>query len=105
MDPTRGSGQAWRASLFPGGAEGRDVGAFFRLLRRALGRDAFPYLWVGEWHPKGHGLHVHFGVGRFIPRVAIKECWPHGFISIKLIGDVPVPVTRFAEARVTARYL
>ena len=25
-----------------------------------------PYLWVPEWHPGGHGLHVHFAVGRFV---------------------------------------
>src|SRR5439155_24193668 len=41
-----------------------DVGVYFRLLRRLLGGGSFPYLWTGEWHSGGHGLHVHFAVGR-----------------------------------------
>ena len=40
----------------------RDVGGFFRRMRGELGGDAFPYLWVPEWHPGGHGLHGHFAV-------------------------------------------
>ena len=39
------------------------LSAFFVELRKSLGRD-LPYLWVPEWHPSGHGLHVHFAVGR-----------------------------------------
>src|SRR3954468_18608321 len=27
----------------------RDVGVFFRRLRRSLGGDPFPYMWVPEW--------------------------------------------------------
>lgn len=34
-----------------------DVGEFFRALRVEVGRGAFPYLWVPEWHKTGHGLH------------------------------------------------
>ena len=26
------------------------------------------YLWAAEWHSQGHGLHVHFAVGRYILR-------------------------------------
>src|SRR4051812_40417715 len=33
-----------------------DLGEFFRGLRSELG-EAFPYVWVPEWHPGGHGLH------------------------------------------------
>jgi hypothetical protein len=43
-----------------------DVGAFFKNLRPALGGQPFPYAWTSEWHPGGHGLHVHFGVGRYV---------------------------------------
>ena len=82
-----------------------DLGVFFRRLRRALGGYAMPYLWVGEWHPGGHGLHAHFAVGQFIGRSYVQECWSHGFIKMKLIGDVPVPITPLAEARATAGYL
>src|SRR5438094_4137091 len=45
-----------------------DVGLFFRVLRRRLGVPSLPYLWTGEWHPGGHGLHVHFAVGRYVDK-------------------------------------
>ena len=35
-----------------------DVARFFRRLRRLLDGDRFPYLWVPELHPGGHGFHV-----------------------------------------------
>ena len=40
-----------------------------RAARRA-GRGRFPYVWVPQWHPGGHGLHAHFAVGRFVPRAS-----------------------------------
>jgi hypothetical protein len=82
-----------------------DVAAFFRGLRDGLGGQAFPYLWTPEWHPGGHGLHVHFGVGRYIKRTVIADAWRHGFVHIKLLGDLPVGSGTVAEARVAARYL
>jgi hypothetical protein len=82
-----------------------DVGLFFRELRRLLGGKAFPYLWTAEWHKSGHGLHVHFAVGRFIKRSLIEQAWPHGFVHIKLLGDLPVGSGTVAEARQAARYL
>ena len=78
---------------------------FFRALRLALGGAAFPYVWVPEWHPKGHGLHDHFAVGRFIKRSLIAEAWGYGFVHIKLLGDLPVGSTNLSEARRAARYL
>ena len=66
-----------------------DLGEFFRGLRRDVGR-SFPYLWVPEWHPGGHGLHAHFAVGRFIAQGAIKRRWGRGHVHIKLLGDLPV---------------
>jgi hypothetical protein len=81
-----------------------DVGGFFRGLRRDLGQ-AFPYLWVPEWHPGGHGLHVHFAVGRWIAVGAIKRRWGRGHVHIKLLGDLPTGSGALGEARLTARYL
>lgn len=81
------------------------IGPFFRQLRANLGGKPFPYVWVPEWHPGGHGLHVHFAVGRFIKRQAITGAWGRGFVHIKLIGDVPVGGGTLAEARIAARYL
>jgi hypothetical protein len=82
----------------------KEVGAFFRLLRQRVGRP-FPYVWVPEWHALGHGLHFHFAVGRFIPRGWIVDSWPHGFVDIKYLGDLPVGSGSLGEARTNARYL
>ena len=81
-----------------------DVAGFFRALRRELG-EAFPYVWVPEWHPGGHGLHVHFAVGRFVRQTLIKEVWGRGIVHGKLIGDLPVGSGALEEARVAAGYL
>lgn len=83
----------------------REVAAFFRALRVLLGGEPFAYLWTAEWHSSGHGLHVHFAVGRFIPRQLIEQAWPHGFVHIKLLGGLPVGSGAVAEARVAAGYL
>jgi len=71
-----------------------DVAAFFRELRAQLGGKPLPYLWVPEWHPGGHGLHVHFAVGRYVKRSLIERVWGRGRTHIKLIGDLPVVMAR-----------
>jgi hypothetical protein len=81
------------------------VGEFMLDLRTQLGGDPFPYAWVPEWHPKGHGLHLHFTVGQFIAVNRIKAAWPHGFVHIKLLGDLPIGSGSLAEARRAAGYL
>lgn len=83
-----------------------DAGRFFRRLRAELpaGRP-LPYVWVPEWHPGGHGLHLHFAVGRFIRRSDIETAWGHGFVHIKQLGDVRVGAGALGEARLAARYL
>ena len=83
----------------------RHVGEFFKGLRRELGGKPFPYVWVPEWHPGGHGLHVHFAVGRFVRQRLIRDVWGRGIVHIKLIGDLPVGSGALEEARVAARYL
>ena len=83
----------------------RDVGKFFRALRTSLGSDPLPYLWVPEWHPGGHGLHVHFAVGRFVRRSLIDEAWGRGFVHIKLLGDISAGAGDLSESRMAARYL
>lgn len=83
----------------------RDVGGFFRRMRRELGGDGFPYLWVPEWHPGGHGLHVHFAVGRYIPQRLIRDTWGRGHVHIKLLGELPTGSGDLAEARLAAGYL
>ena len=78
---------------------------FFRGLRQSLGGKRFAYLWTDEWHAGGHGLHAHFAVGRFIGRRLLERNWGHGFVHIKLIGDLPTGSGALAEARRAGRYL
>ena len=82
-----------------------DLAVFFRGLRRELGGGAFPYLWVPEWHPGGHGLHAHFAVGRYIGQPLIRDVWGRGHVHIKLLSDLPVGSGSLEEARLAARYL
>lgn len=83
----------------------RHAGQFFRRMRDGLGGDALPYVWVPEWHKSGHGLHLHFAVGRYVPRRVIEEAWGGGFVHIKLLGDLPTGSGRLAESRRAAGYL
>jgi len=82
-----------------------DLAAFFRELRDGLEAGPLPYVWVPEWHPGGHGFHVHVALGRYVPRSAIERAWRHGFFWIRLIGDLPVGSGSRREARVVAGYL
>ena len=81
------------------------LGEFFRSLRVQLGGEPFAYVWVPEWHKSGHGLHAHFAVGRFVRRALIEHAWGHGFVHIKLLGNLPVGSGSLSEARVAAGYL
>lgn len=81
------------------------VGEFFRQLRFGLGDKPFPYVWVPEWHTTDHGLHVHFAVGQYIRRCLIESAWPHGFVHIKLLGDLAVGSGPLGESRKAAGYL
>lgn len=82
----------------------RDVGEFWRSLRGLLGGEAFPYVWVPEWH-KSHGLHLHFAVGRYCKKALIEQAWGRGFVHIKRLTDLPVGSTSWHEARRAAGYL
>jgi len=82
-----------------------DVADFFRGLRRELGGKPLPYAWASERHPGGHGLHVHFAVGRYVRQTLIRDVWGRGIVHIKLIGDLPVGSGALEEARQAARYL
>lgn len=83
----------------------RDVGRFFRRLRDGLGGAPLPYVWVPELHKDGKRFHLHFAVGQFVPRQLIASAWGHGFVHIKLLGDLPVGSGSLAEARLAAVYL
>lgn len=82
-----------------------DVAAFIRNLRGALGGAALPYAWVPELHRDGQRYHLHFAVGRYIPRTTIDDAWGHGFISIKLLSNMPAGTTEWDRSRRAAQYL
>jgi len=82
-----------------------DVAEFFRALRAARGGSPLAYVWVPEWHKSGHGLHVHFAVGQYVPRSLIADAWGRGFVHIKLLGDMSVGSGPREEARRAAGYL
>lgn len=81
-----------------------DVAQFFRGLRRDLGGEPFPYAWVPEWHPQGHGLHAHFALGAYVRRSLVQRLWPHGFNNAKRLA-VAAGGDEFAGRRQAARYL
>ena len=82
-----------------------DVGVFFRRLREGLGGGPLPYVWVPEWHKTGHGLHLHFAVGRYVERALISEAWGHGFVHIKMLSGVPAGSSQWGQSRRAAGYL
>lgn len=82
-----------------------DVHVFFRTLRSGLGGKPLPYAWVPEWHKSGHGLHVHFAVGRYVRRSLVESAWGHGFVHVKLLGGLGHGATSVDEARIAAGYL
>jgi hypothetical protein len=82
-----------------------DVAEFFRGLRSELGGQRFAYAWTSEWHPGGHGLHVHFTVGRYVRERLIRQVWGRGITHIKRIQDLPVGSGAVEEARRAAGYL
>lgn len=89
---------------FDPGQARADVGLFMRELRSGLGGKPLPYAWVPEWH-KTHGLHLHFALGRYVRRGLIENAWGRGFVSIKLLSDVPIGAGSLGEARRAAGYL
>lgn len=57
------------------------INRFIRRLRKLLGKK-FPYLWVIERHPKGHGLHVHLAMrGHFIGKKTLESLWGQGWVN------------------------
>ena len=82
----------------------QDISTFFRTLRSDFGGRPIPYLWVPELHKKGD-FHVHFAVSSEVRRNQIRTSWPHGFIHLPEVNDLPVGSGQVAEARKAAGYL
>jgi hypothetical protein len=69
-------------------------------------------VWVPEWHPGGHGLHVHFAVGQYVQRSKIILAWeasaqgaPGGRVDIRRLDGAPVGSSSMFPARQAAGYL
>ena len=81
----------------------RHIRGLFRRLRELVG-ERFPYAWVTEWHPGGHGIHVHFAVDRFIAHATVVTAWQHGKI-VHVSGPKRREETGRGAARRVARYI
>ena len=65
----------------------RDISAFLRRVRRALGPDLLGYCWVAEVQRRG-ALHYHVvlvvrGPGVRIPKPDVAGWWPHGMSRVE----------------------
>lgn len=58
------------------------MNAFLMRWRMLNGGKPFPYVYVIELHPEGHGYHVHVGVpgGMFTDFFQLRRVWGHGRI-------------------------
>lgn len=62
------------------------------------------WLAVLEWHPGGHGWHVHMVVDRFVRKDVIEDLWGYGFVDARRIvvkGDT----TSMASVRKASAYV
>ncbi len=80
----------------------RHVGHFFKRLRYEVVGQRFAYLWVPEWHPGGHGLHIHFALDRFIKQPVLVEKWSHGILDIRRFNVTQHDGDRGAARRAAA---
>lgn len=80
-----------------------DVRRFVRRLRHRLGK-RFPYVWVFELHADGERLHVHLGLGQFVPKALLDEAWGHGWVDARRLRVKPGSGERAKEQR-AAHYL
>lgn len=59
----------------------RNVWNFRRQLRALFPGLRGPVVTVPEWHPGGHGLHVHVATSELVPKAMLERCWSHGFVD------------------------
>jgi hypothetical protein len=73
----------WATSQRDRGAAVREWHAFVLRLRAA----GYPVAWLRafEWHPGGHGLHIHAGLGSYVPIALMESLWGHGHVDVQKI--------------------
>jgi len=62
------------------------------------------WLAVLEWHPGGHGWHIHIVVNKFVPKEWIAGAWRHGFVDVRRISVKGDSTSRQAVSK-AASYL
>lgn len=83
-----------------------ELEAFVRKLRREL--RGLVWVAVLEWHPSGHGWHIHVLVNRFVPKARWAELWGHGFVDVRLIkakGNTSSRKATLKAANYAAKYI
>ena len=80
----------------------RRVQAFTRRVRARWPK--LRWLAVLEWHPGGHGWHVHMVVDRFVPKAVLADLWGWGFVDARRIA-VRGDSTTMAATRKAAAYV
>ncbi|MCL4552525.1 MAG: hypothetical protein M1305_03070 [Candidatus Marsarchaeota archaeon] len=69
---------------FEARAAKRDINSLFVRWRYLKDGQPFPYAYVLELHPGGHGLHIHLAVPlRFIDKHWLQETWGHGIVHFR----------------------
>jgi len=62
----------------------RDMNSLFVRWRHLKGSASFPYAYVLELHPSGHGLHAHVAVPlRYVDKHWLQETWGHGIVHYR----------------------
>lgn len=80
----------------------RRVQAFTRRCRNRW--PSLRWLAVLEWHPGGHGWHVHMVVDRWVPKQLLADLWGWGFVDARRIA-VRGDSTTMAATRKAAAYV
>lgn len=58
----------------------KDAATFVKELQRKLGR--FPFFYVAERHPDGHGWHIHLLIGRWVSWPVVAGIWHQGQVDV-----------------------
>lgn len=84
----------------------RRVQQFTRRCRRRW--PTLHWLAVLEWHPGGHGWHVHMVVDRYVPKALVAELWGWGHVDTRRIaikGDSSTTAAARKAGAYVAKYL
>jgi hypothetical protein len=64
-----------------------DVWLFRKHLRQWFPGFRLAVLTVPEWHPGGHGLHVHVATAEYVPKELLERCWSRDGSSLGFVDN------------------